>query len=214
MVNDSYIRVMERWLLDQAKRIRALAQAGLHFSENHFDLERFEELEQISAEMLARLSGASIKSIAEEIIREAHYPTPKVDIRAVIFQDQQILLVKEKSDHKWSLPGGWADIAYTPGQVAEKETREEAGLVVKAQGVLAVYDNRLHEHPPSLTHIYKIFILCKLISGQPQSGVDIEAVAYFDQSALPELSQGRVTKKELEDLFAQRAASSPFTLFD
>ncbi|MEO1654091.1 MAG: NUDIX hydrolase [Bacteroidota bacterium] len=205
---------MERWLLDQAKRIRALAQAGLHFSENHFDLERFEELEQISAEVLARLSGTTIQSVEAELIREAHYPTPKVDIRAVIFQQQQVLLVKEKSDHKWSLPGGWADIAYTPAQVAEKETLEEAGLVVKAQEIMAVYDNRYHEHPPSLTHIYKIFIRCQVLEGEAKSGVDTEAVAYFDRDNLPELSRGRVTHKEMDDLFDQLGKSPSPTLFD
>lgn len=189
-------------ILNKVKRIKSLAQNGLSYSESHFDLERYEEMDQLSDELLSLLGGVSIADIQASLKRETYYQTPKVDIRAVIFENRKILLVKEKSDQKWALPGGWADVAYSPSEVAVKEVQEEAGLEVAAGRLLAVYDKRLHKHPESLLYVYKVFILCKYISGEPKSGIDIEEVDFFGLDELPELSTGRNTLEQITQSFS------------
>ncbi|MDX2302570.1 MAG: NUDIX hydrolase N-terminal domain-containing protein [Microscillaceae bacterium] len=188
-------------ILNKIKRIKALSQNGLSYSESHFDLERFEELDHLSDALFEMISGLAISDIRVALQKEDLYQTPKVDIRAVIFKDRKLLLVCEKSDHRWALPGGWADIGYSPSEVAVKEVQEEAGLVVKAERLLAVYDKRLHSHPESLLYVYKIFILCSLVGGEAQAGIDIEAVDFFEADALPELSVGRNTEAQILEMF-------------
>lgn len=188
-------------LLNKIKRIKALAQNGLSFSESHFDLERYEELDQISDRLFEMMSGIEVAEIRLALQREESYQTPKVDVRAVIFKERKLLLVHEKSDGRWALPGGWADIGYSPSEVAVKEVQEEAGLEVKAQSLLAVYDKRLHRHPESLLYVYKIFILCEIVGGEAQPGVDIEAVDFFGINELPELSLGRNTEEQVRQIF-------------
>ena len=189
-------------VFNKIKRIKSLAQNGLSYSESHFDLERFEEMDQLSDELLSLLGNVSIPDISATLTRESYYQTPKVDIRAVIFEHQKILLVKEKSDQKWALPGGWADVGYSPAEVAVKEVEEEAGLAVEADRLLAVYDKRLHKHPESLLYVYKVFILCKMKSGAATAGIDIEDVGFFALDELPELSTGRNTLEQITQVFS------------
>jgi ADP-ribose pyrophosphatase YjhB (NUDIX family) len=134
---------------------------------------------------------------------ETGYPTPKVDIRAVIFEDNKILLVKENSDDSWSLPGGWADIGLTPSEVAIKEVKEESGFDVKPVKLLGVLDKKCHSHPPSPYHVYKIFIQCEIIGGGPQTGIETTAVDFFAKNELPKLSEDRNTRSQIEMLFRQ-----------
>lgn len=188
-------------ILNKIKRIKALSQNGLSYSESHFDLERFEELDHLSDSLFEMISGLAIPDIRVALQKEDLYQTPKVDIRAVIFKERKLLLVREKSDQRWALPGGWADVGYSPSEVAVKEVQEEAGLVVKAERLLAVYDKRLHSHPESLLYVYKIFILCSLMGGEAQAGIDIEAVDFFEADALPELSVGRNTEAQILEMF-------------
>lgn len=194
-------------ILEAAKRLNALAQAGLTYSTNAYDLERFEEIRVISVEMLNELTDEPIEKIAPLFAAgEGEYPTPKVDIRAVVFRgDDELLMVQEKIDGlKWTLPGGWADVGYTPSEVAVKETEEETGLHVKPGRLLAVFDKRVHPHPPQPWYVYKFFIRCEVTGGEIRTGIhDIGEVRWVKREELSHipLSTDRVTASQLEMLF-------------
>jgi len=200
--------------LEFAKRVQALAQAGLTYAENSYDQERYEELSEISVAILAELSGEEVPRIKELFTNEIGYQTPKTDVRAVVFQEGKILMVREKIDNCWSLPGGWADVGFSPGEVAVKETREEAGLEVKPVKILAVLDKKCHPHPPSPYHTYKIFIQCEIIGGSLQQGSETLAVQYFDRAELPELSTERGTTSQVQLMFEFLDNPDKATVFD
>jgi len=194
------IFIEHKWL-DWAKQLQSLAQAGLAYSKDIYDVERFELIRNISVEMLSQQTGMEMTVIKDLFASETGYATPKVDIRAVIFKDNKILMVKENSDGSWSLPGGWADIGLTPSEVAVKEVKEESGFDVKAVKLLAVMDMKCHPHPPSPFHIYKMFIQCEIIGGQPMKGVETSAVEFFVENKLPPLSIARNTQTQIEMIF-------------
>jgi ADP-ribose pyrophosphatase YjhB (NUDIX family) len=193
--------IIEHKWLDWAKQLQSLAQAGLAYSKDIYDVERFELIRNISVEMLSQQTGMEMTVIKDLFASETGYATPKVDIRAVIFKDNKILMVKENSDGSWSLPGGWADIGLTPSEVAVKEVKEESGFDVKAVKLLAVTDMKCHPHPPSAFHIYKMFIQCEIIGGQPMKGVETSAVEFFAENKLPPLSIARNTQTQIEMIF-------------
>jgi ADP-ribose pyrophosphatase YjhB (NUDIX family) len=187
--------------LEFAKRVQSLAQAGLTYAENDYDRERYEELSEISVNILAQLTDEEVPKIKELFTNEIGYQTPKVDVRAVIFREGKILLVREKIDNCWSLPGGWADVGYSAGEVAVKETREEAGLEVRPVKLLAVLDKKFHPHPPSPYHTYKMFIQCEETGGVLQAGAETLDVQYFSRDGLPALSVERGTVSQINLLF-------------
>ena len=130
------------------------------------------------------------------------YPTPKVDIRGFVFnQKRELLLVKEKLDGKWSLPGGWGDIGYSPSEVIVKEIKEETGLSSKVSRLLAIYDKKCHPHPPQPFYVYKLVFLCEIFEGKINTSFDIEEVNYFEINNLPELSKDRILKSQIEQLY-------------
>lgn len=188
------------WLA-YAKRVQALAQSGITYALNSYDLERYQELSEISVKLMAEISGTDIIQVRELFTNETGYQTPKTDVRAVVFEEGKILLVREKIDNCWSLPGGWADIGFTPAEVAVKETREEAGLEVKPVKLLAILDKKCHPHPPSPYHTYKIFMLCEKTGGNLQQGSETLDVQYFNRNKLPELSTERGTISQVQLMF-------------
>ncbi|EPD50851.1 hypothetical protein HMPREF1210_02359 [Paenisporosarcina sp. HGH0030] len=192
---------MEHKWLDWAKQLQSIAQAGLTYSNDVYDLERFELIRQISIEILSEQTGVKMENIKDLFANETGYATPKVDIRAVVFKDNKILMVREKLDGDWSLPGGWADIGLTPSEVAVKEVKEESGFDVKVTKLLAVQDKKCHPHPPSPFHVYKMFIQCEIIGGQPMEGIETSAVEFFSENELPPLSIARNTKNQIEMAF-------------
>ena len=192
---------MEQKWLDWAKQLQSIAQTGLTYSKDVYDLERFELIRQISMEIMSEQTGVVMENIKDLFANETGYATPKVDIRAVVFKDNKILMVKEKHDGDWSLPGGWADIGLTPSEVAVKEVKEESGFDVKVTKLLAVHDKKCHPHPPSPFHVYKMFIQCELIGGQPTEGIETSAVEFFSEHELPPLSTARNTKNQIEMAF-------------
>jgi ADP-ribose pyrophosphatase YjhB (NUDIX family) len=204
---------MPFWL-DTAKRIEALAQAGLAYSSNQYDIERYEELKQISYNMMQEYSGTPVDIIKDLFSGETGYPTPKVDIRGVVIRDNKILLIQEKSDHRWALPGGWADIGFSPRQVVVKEVFEEAGLKVNAERLLAVYDKNLHDHPPAAFHVYKFFILCSGAEGYPVAGSETLDAGFFPVSGLPPLSVERNTEMQIRTMFDLSRQPGAEVLFD
>lgn len=189
-----------KWL-DWAKQLQSIAQAGLTYSKDVFDLERFELIRKISVEILAHHTDMESHVIKDLFANETGYATPKIDVRAVVFQDDKILMVQEKNDGKWALPGGWADIGFTPSEVAVKEVKEESGFDVKAIKLLAITDYKCHPHPPSPYHIYKLFIHCEIVGGKPTKSIETSGVQFFSENNLPPLSTARNTKSQIEMMF-------------
>ncbi len=192
---------MEPKWLEWAKQLQAIAQAGLTYSKDIYDLERFELIRNISVEMMSQQTDIDKTVIKELFANETGYATPKVDIRAVVFKDQKILMVRETTDGDWSLPGGWGDVGLTPSEVAAKEVKEEAGFDVKAKKLIAVFDKKCHPHPPSPYHVYKLFIQCEIIGGQAKEGIETSAVEFFAENELPTLSIARNTESQIQLAF-------------
>jgi ADP-ribose pyrophosphatase YjhB (NUDIX family) len=194
-------------LLRIAQRLQALAQAGLMYSQSVFDTERYIEIQALSLEVMASLTGQPVALLASLFSTETAYPTPKVDIRAVLFRGtDEVLLVQEKLDgNRWSLPGGWAEVGLTPFEVAVKEVREETGLDTEAVRLLALLDKKQHPHPPQPWYIYKAFVLCRVVGGALLTDtVETAGVRWVhrDELATLELSVDRVTLSQLETMLA------------
>ncbi|AEI39293.1 NUDIX hydrolase [Paenibacillus mucilaginosus] len=195
---------MEPQWLTWAKQIQSIAQAGLAYSRDVYDLERFGMLRDLAVEIVENHTKAGREPIRLAFASEEGYATPKVDVRGVVFREGRILLVREKIDGAWSLPGGWADIGLSPSEIAVKEIREEAGYDTEAVRLLAVMDKKFHDHPPDLWHIYKIFILCRLTGGEgigSEGTLETSDVGFFGPDELPELSVGRNTKAQILTMF-------------
>lgn len=192
----------ERSLFERIKRIQALAEIGLEYNQSNYDRERYNEIQEICLEMLEQLTNVPVNQIIPVIQEKNGYKTPKVDVRAVVFNSEgQILLVQEKVDGCWSLPGGWADVGYTPAKIAEKECFEEAGLAVKANRLLAVLDKTAQQMPPEFEYVYKLFIRCEPLDDQISVGEETLDVRWFDENMLPELSKPRVLESQIHLMF-------------
>jgi ADP-ribose pyrophosphatase YjhB (NUDIX family) len=181
-----------------AQRIRAISQNGLIFSSNAYDIDRYRELLDISDELTALSTGLDKETVESSYMLQKEYVTPKVDIRAVVFNERdEVLLVREGSDGCWSLPGGWADVGYSPKEVAVKEVKEETGLDVSPLRLLSVADMSRHPHPPIPFYVYKFFILCELTGGAFTETFDILDKGFFPLDALPPLSLERVLPEQI-----------------
>ncbi|MCW3091127.1 MAG: hypothetical protein JWP81_2196 [Ferruginibacter sp.] len=189
------------------KRLKSLADIGMLYTQNEYDKERYAELLQISYELLNNNTGEEITTLKNLYLQNKDYPTAKVDIRGLIIKDNTILLVKEMADGKWSLPGGWADVGYSPKEVIIKECKEETGLEVTTEKLLAVFDKKFHPHPPQPFYVYKMVFYCKAISTAIIKGFDVLDVQYFDVNNLPELSEDRILKDQLQLAF--KIATTP-----
>jgi len=192
--------MVPNWLT-WARRLQALAQSGLTYSENPFDRERYEQVRAVAAEIVAAQAGVDVGFVGELFAGQAGYATPKVDVRGVVFCDGEVLLVKERSDGRWTLPGGWADAGETPAEAVEREVWEESGYRVRATKLLALYDRDRHGHPSFIFSIYKLFFRCELLGGEPCESVETAEARFFPEQDLPELSIGRVTPEEMARFF-------------
>ena len=204
-------------LLDWSRRLQAIAQTGLEFTKDSYDVERYHAVRQLAAEMVAaQNSGLSAADAVDLFARDSGYATPKVDVRAVIFDpDGCILLVRERSDGGWTLPGGWADVGVSPAENVVREVREEAGLEVRAIKVLAVYDRDRHPHPPMRQHVYKLFVRCEIVGGNLlQETPETCGAQFFGEDTTPELSTGRVTASQLRRFFEHHRQPGLPTDFD
>lgn len=200
-----------RW----ARRLQAVAQIGLTYAEDPFDVGRYTEVQQIAAEMLA--GGAPGKDMGEwleEFRKERGYQTPKVDVRAAVFRDNQILLVREKEDGGWTLPGGWADVGDAPSVAALREVREESGYEASIRKLAAVYDRDRNGHPPSPFHSYKLFFVCDLTGGEATLSHETTGVEFFAEDGIPQLSLPRVTPRQIAHMFEHHRHPEWPTTFD
>lgn len=187
--------------LTVAKRMQAIAQTGITYSQSAYDRERYQELRDLSVKILKDFSDEEQEKISQLFATEKGYQTPKLDVRAVIFRDQTICMVQEKTDGCWTLPGGYCEIGLSPYENAVKEVREETGLVVEAVRLFAVLDKNKHEHPHDAFHAYKLFILCRETGGILQSGMETSDVRFFEIDNLPKLSLPRITESQVEMMF-------------
>jgi ADP-ribose pyrophosphatase YjhB (NUDIX family) len=187
--------------LTQARRLLAIAQTGLHYASSDFDRERYDEIAQIAHAQLAQIASTDTEAVAQLFAMETGYANPKLDVRCAVFDDaSRILLVREVADGKWSLPGGWADIGVSPAQNAAKEAREESGYTVDIERLLAVWDNNLHPHPPSVFHIWKLVFLGRIVASGDVIGTETSEVGFFALDALPALSLGRILPEQIHRL--------------
>ncbi|MFS0784322.1 NUDIX hydrolase [Bacillus sp. 1P06AnD] len=203
----------DKWV-EWARRIQALAQSGLAFTKDEFDLERYRELRKISAEIMAEYTDSKMEAIQELFSQEIGYQTPKVDVRGVVFREGKILLVKEKMDDKWALPGGFCDVGLSPTENVVKELKEETGFSVKAVKLLAVLDTDKDPKQTQPFHFYKLFIQCDIVGGEAESGTETKAVAFFDEGQLPPLSLRRNTESQLRMLFEYSRNPDKSTMVD
>lgn len=188
-----------RWL-NWAIELQSLAQAGLTYSKDAYDIERFERIREISAEIVAHKSDIPIDKVKNLFCNETGYQTPKLDTRAAIFNDRKILLVRENNG-KWSLPGGWVDVNISVGENTVKEVKEESGLDVRAKRIIAVQDRNKHNLPQYAYGICKIFVLCSLIGGHFESNIETTGFDYFSIDDLPPLAEEKSNAEQIKMCF-------------
>ena len=207
---------MEDTWLARAKRLLALAETGQHFTKDTFDRERYDEIAQMARAMLADLGRVPLSRIDELIFEHAGgYATPSIDIRGAVIRDGRILLVRERSDGKWAMPGGFADIGSSPAENIEREVWEEAGLRVQAQQLYALRHKARHPYPADARDFYKLFFLCDEVGADaPQAGAETSEAAFFAPDALPDLSLTRNLQQDIESALVACRAEQVSTLFD
>jgi len=201
-------------VLEWARKVQAIAQNGLAFSRDPFDRQRYQELEQLTATMLSAELEVPLERARAFWEGERGYATPKVDVRGGVFRGAEVLLVRERSDGRWSLPGGWVDVNDAPSAAVAREIREESGYEARPVKLAALVDKNRHPHPPGVHHIYKLFFLCELTGGSPATSIETDAVGFFPVTALPELSTGRVIAAQIERLYRHQLDRSLPTEFD
>jgi ADP-ribose pyrophosphatase YjhB (NUDIX family) len=185
-------------------RLQAIAQAGLELTDGPYDRERYRALRALATEIAAahlELGTPARRLALEELLAgDGGYPTPKVDVRALVRRDGQVLLVRERVDGRWSLPGGWADVGWSPAAMVEREVVEESGFQVRARRLLALWDKARHNTGPFLHSVYKVAVACDLLGGAARPSIETLDVGWFAPDALPELSTGRITAAQIARL--------------
>jgi ADP-ribose pyrophosphatase YjhB (NUDIX family) len=206
-------RQIPKWLA-WAREIQALSQTGLHFSQDQFNTQRYTRLMEIAAEMVVRQTQLGKTEIIEDFSLQTGYTTPKVDVRGAVLQNGQILMVQERTDRKWCMPGGWADVGETPSEMVKREVLEESGFIVRPLRVVGIYDANRGVKPLSFYHAYKIVFHCELVGGEAQPSEETLAVKFFSFDNLPELSTMRTNEKHISDVAKSLADSNWGAYFD
>jgi ADP-ribose pyrophosphatase YjhB (NUDIX family) len=200
--------------LKWAREIQALAQTGYHYAQNDYQRERYHRLADIAAEIFSEHTNFEPTPLADVFHAQIGYATPRVDVRGAVFRDGKLLLVRERLDGGWTMPGGWADVGDLPSRAVEREVWEEAGFRVEARRVIGVYDaNRTG--PLELFHAFKIVFLCELISGEPRPSNETSEVAFFGPDEIPgQLSGERTRPRHIKDAFSVFGNPDLSTFFD
>ena len=203
-------------ILQWARKVQAIAQNGLTFTRDPFERERYQQLQDLVTTILTSYLPITPEQLQALWVGDDGYATPKIDVRGGVFDQDKVLLVRERSDGKWTLPGGWVDIGDGPSFAVEREIREESGYLAKAVKLAALFDknNPAHGHPPGIHHIYKLFFLCELTGGTPTISNETDGVDFFPVSSLPPLSTGRATQSEIERLYEHHLNRGLPTDFD
>jgi ADP-ribose pyrophosphatase YjhB (NUDIX family) len=196
------------------REIQALAQTECHYAQDDFQRERCRKLMDIVAEMISQHTGIEFPPLARAFKEQLGYATPKIDVRAAVFQEQKLLLVRERIDGGWTMPGGWADVGDTPSKAAEREAWEEAGFRVKARKLVGVYDaNRTN--PLEFFHAFKIVFLCDILDGEARTSTETSEVSFFGLDEIPANFSGeRTTARHVRDAFAALNDPGIASVFD
>jgi ADP-ribose pyrophosphatase YjhB (NUDIX family) len=195
------------------REIYSLAQAGITYSANEYDIFRYKRLQEITAEIIANQSELSKETVLQSFSMQTGYATPKIDVRGAVIRDGKILLVREKADGKWAMPGGWGDIGDAPAAMVAREVWEESGFRVSVDKLVGVYDaNRIQ--PFEFYHVYKLVFLCSITSGQATTSMETLDVDFFELDNLPPLSEIRTNKKILDEVFAHFEHAGRTTYFE
>lgn len=202
----------ERWL-QWAIELQSIAQAGLTYGRDAYDRERYERIRNIAAEMVAYRTEIPLEKVKDLFCGEKGYQTPKLDTRAAIFEDEKILLVRENNG-KWSLPGGWVDVNLSVKENTVKEVKEEAGLDVIAERIIAVQDRAKHNLPVYAYGVCKIFVLCTRKGGHFEKNIETTASGFFEEDALPELAEEKNTPEQIRMCFEAVRSENWITRFD
>ncbi|ENX24688.1 hypothetical protein F892_00110 [Acinetobacter vivianii] len=199
--------------IETLNKITGLAQTGLYYSKDVYDKERYDQIISYVCTLID-LKEIDTQDFIADVLQDVGYATPKIDVRAVVFKDNKLLLAKETQDGLWSIPGGWADIGYSAAENAEKEVLEETGLEVKATRLLALTDRRKHPHPAMFLHVYKAFFWCELIGGELKPSIETSEVGFFGRNELPPISTARVTETQIHQFFELLQELPESTYFD
>lgn len=194
--------------LTWARELQAIAQTGLTYCRDPFDRQRYEQIRDLAAQIFAGHTDTPIDRIAGLFDAQSGYATPKVDVRGAVFRDDgRLLLVRERHDDRWALPGGWADVHQTPRENIEREVREESGFECRVRKLAAVWDRTRHGHPPQPFFAYKMFFLCALTGGAATPSIETSEIGFFAENELPpDISLGRVQPHQLARMFAHHRA--------
>ena len=207
-------RVEENWLI-WSRKLKAISQIGLSYTKDPYDRERYEQIAEIALEMLSDSSGMQQNEIRKVYLNDTGYATPKVDLRAAAFKGDRILLVRERSDGCWTLPGGWADVNESPREGIIREVHEESGFRVDTEKLVALFDRSKHPHKPHYPHhLYKLFFLCRIVGGGFRKNVETLAADFFSRNSLPELSIARVLPEQIDLMFEHHKNVHLPTVYD
>jgi ADP-ribose pyrophosphatase YjhB (NUDIX family) len=197
-----------------AQRIQAISQTGIAYAQSAYDIERYKELSEIAAALIAGPEPLTVALAKELFAAEAGYATPKVDVRGAVFQNGRVLLVRESQDGGWTFPGGWAEVGQSAAESVEREVREESGYLVKAVKLLACWDRNKHAHPAIQFHAYKLLFLCEILGGAPMVSSETTAVGFFAEDEIPPLSTTRTLAEQVRFAFASLRDPAAPTVFD
>jgi ADP-ribose pyrophosphatase YjhB (NUDIX family) len=202
-----------RWLA-WAREIQALSQTGLTYSDNNFNTQRYQRLMEIAAEIVGNRTDLERETVLQGFQAQAGYATTKVDVRGAVVQGGRILLVQERSDGRWCMPGGWADVGDLPSETVVREVQEESGFHVLPRKVIGVFDANRNGRPLEFYHAYKIVFLCELVGGEARPSDETMAVGFFDMDAPPPLSTARTNRQHLAEISAHLQNPNRPTAFD
>ncbi len=204
----------DKWL-DWAREIQALSQTGLTYTKNEYDLLRYQRLQAIAAEIVAAHTTLPEAAILENFRLQPGYATPKIDVRGAVIQAGRVLLVRERSDGGWTMPGGWGDVGETPSEMVAREVWEESGYRVHVDRLVAIYDaNRIPGTRLDFYHAYKLIFLCTITGGEPRPSNETSAIDFFPLEKLPPLSSYRTSQAMLAEAFAHFQDPSRPARFD
>ena len=204
----------EIFWLEIAREIQALSQTGIHYSSSRYDRQRYQRLQEISAEIISRKTDLDYQGVVKTFEKQSGYATPRIDVRGATFKEDKLLLVEEIVDKGWTLPGGWADVGDLPSRAVEREVYEESGFMVKAKRIIGIYDgNRIH--PLELFHAYKIVFYCELTGGEKKTSDETSQVDFFGRHEIPSPFSGERTKqRHIDDAFAYHFGEEGIVQFD
>jgi ADP-ribose pyrophosphatase YjhB (NUDIX family) len=222
---DGYRRSIRAWAamacsaepawLSIARELQAMSQTGLFYAKDKYDTDRYHRLRVLATTMMAMGSGTAAEQIVGLFHQDVGYTTPRIGVRGAAFRNGRVLMVRERTDGRWALPGGWADVNQSAGECVVREIEEETGFSARAVKLCAVWDRRRHGHtPPQPFHVYKMFFLCELTGGEPRPSLETSEVGFFGEDELPDLSLGRVTAAQILRLFEHHRKPELLTDFD